>query len=267
MKICLSNGQTTSYLERAQEISFNYKDREKIIDTYEKYPNADMILVHFANIEPILDWEEITNISNITKGHFILGTNSLVECKEAKSHNIKFFYNKRINNFLEVNALKALGSCYVIPGEPIFFQMDFLKARGIPIRVIPNLVFLEPGLHKNGVLGTWIRPEDMFMYKKYISAIEFYTANSESPLAKERGLFRVYVKNEEWMEELSLLITGLNCPGNNGLIDSDYTSARLNCAQACQYKSSCRICYDIFEIADLSTLQSYMELLDKKEEN
>lgn len=258
MKVCLSNKQSKEYLLKAQEISFDYTDRKKIPEFIDEYPNKDIILIHYSKYD--IDWDEILDFNYLAKGHFILGTDSIYICKKAKEKNIKFFYNRRVCSFLEVTALEELGSCYLIPGEPIFFQMELLSLKGIPIRIIPNLVFLETELYKDGVLGSWIRPEDMFMYKKYVSAIEFYTADSENPTAKERGLYRVYIQDEEWPDELSLLITGLNYEGNNGLINSESTAIRLNCGQRCQHNSSCNLCYQVLNLANTNKMK---EILNK----
>ena len=42
-----------------------------------------------------------------------------------------------------------------------------------PIRAIPNVANSDNLVHENGVVGSWIRPEDLNLYEHLIDTIEF----------------------------------------------------------------------------------------------
>ena len=44
MKVCLSNRQSAEYLAYADEIKFDMRDRNSILDVIEKYPDKTIIL-------------------------------------------------------------------------------------------------------------------------------------------------------------------------------------------------------------------------------
>ena len=55
----------------------------------------------------------------------------------------------------------------------MFFEMDEVKKFGVPVRAVPNVAHLNDIPTKNGIYGTWIRPEDLELYNDYITYIEF----------------------------------------------------------------------------------------------
>jgi hypothetical protein len=44
MKVCLSSRQSPAYLERADEIKVEFRDRRSLPDLFDAYPNAYVIL-------------------------------------------------------------------------------------------------------------------------------------------------------------------------------------------------------------------------------
>ena len=45
MRFCVSGRQPYSVIKRADEVKFNYNDKDKILDLVEKYPDKTVILV------------------------------------------------------------------------------------------------------------------------------------------------------------------------------------------------------------------------------
>lgn len=245
MKFCLNYTVGKEYLKKADEIKIRYMDR-KIVDTVaEQYPDKTIVLNHSIDDDPI-DWEEMATSNILTKGKLILCLRSLDDCYEAKDREINFYYGFPVSSWDEAQALKQLGVCYLRVAAPLFFCMPELKALDVPIRAVPNIAYEEYLLHENGVLGTWIRPEDIKYYDKYVAMCEFEDCDSR----KEQALYRIYAEEQMWPGDLNMLISNLNYAGDNMLILSEFSKRRLNCTQSCMRPyGSCHMCYRMFDLA------------------
>jgi hypothetical protein len=69
--------------------------------------------------------------------------------------------------------VKNLGACYAIVDNQLAHNLHQAKIVGIPLRMMPNISFLDAFPRDNGVNGNWIRPENLDDYSLYIDAIEF----------------------------------------------------------------------------------------------
>ena len=70
---------------------------------------------------------------------------------------------------------------------------------------IYNLAFDAYIPRKNGIYGTWIRPEDVKVYEEWIDVLEFITTD----LKQEATLLNIYKDNGYWPGNLNLLFTNL----------------------------------------------------------
>lgn len=255
MKYCLSSRQTSSYLEKADEIKVEYRDRESILDLVEKYPNKRYILDCYDVEE--LDWSAIENYNILTKNNLVLCVPMVDMIRTANAIGVKSYYGFAIENFWELNAFLNLGVEYVKLGMGLFFQMDRVKMAvdNTKIRAVPNLAYNDNLPHKDGVCGQWIRPEDLCtIYEPYIDVVEFADCDRD----KEQALYRVYAEEHEWRSDLQALITNLNYPGVNRMILEEVAKTRLNCNQKCQY-GGCHICQRNLDLANPERLRQYVE--------
>lgn len=263
MKLCLGARQERQYLDWADEIIFEYRDRNAIPDYIERYPGKIIILTCFWQDE--LDWEEIENYKILAQNNFLLAINQISIALECIDREVRFYLAYPINSYDELTAVLALGSEYVRLGAPLFFDMDNIK-RTFPmakIRLIPNIAYDDIYPRENGIAGTWVHPEDIKMYEPYVDILEFQDAD----VRKERALIRIYWEDREWPGDLQMLITNFNAPGVNRMIPSEVTEKRLNCRQVCKSHKSCHICYNATLLANPALLQEYKEeVIDKKEE-
>ena len=114
------------------------------------------------------------------------------------------------------------------------------------IRVIPNVAYIDKIPKKEGVLGSYIRPEDLDLYEDYIDIIEF--EDTEYNAKREAALYRIYMEEKHWDGELQDLITNLNFPGLNRMIPRQLSHHRVDCRQACLSRgSTCKLCYRMLE--------------------
>ena len=247
MKVCLSSRQAQTYLEKADEIFVLYKDKNSLEDLILKYPDKTFILQHSAAIDsdPI-DWDRVKKWNILSKGKFHLCVSEPIEIKMAAEKGIKSFLGWLINDFETLNTVIKMGASYVYIGGSLFFDLDRVLLTGAKVRATPNIAFRDGLFREDGVIGTWIRPEDLEVYENYIETIEF----SQCTLDQEKALYRIYMEDKEWPGDLGLLVKDLNHLGVNRMIHPELGLKRLNCRQICQSGGTCKFCYRILRLAD-----------------
>jgi hypothetical protein len=259
MKYCLSARQSSEYLKKADEIRFEFRDRAAIPDYAEKYPKATFILDFSSlGLYEEIDWKELADYNILTKQQLILCIRNTIEAELAKTNDIKFYFGYPVTTFYELNAMKNLGVSYARIGAPLFFQMDKVKNIGVPVRVVPNVAYVDGLPRADGVSGQWIRPENIDDYNDYVDAIDF----EDCDIRKEQALFRIYAEQKEWLGDLGVIITNFNHSGVNRLIPPDMTKRRLTCGQRCQ-TGPCNLCYRLLDLANPEKLKAYLEATEQ----
>ena len=190
-------------------------------------------------------------------GNFICALSDLSITPECSLRGIKFYYKYSTTSFFELEGLKNIGVCYILVGTPLLFDLKTVASYGIPLRAIPNLAY-EPYIkHKNGVIGSWIRPEDKEAYGQYIDTFEFYAPKA---LDKEAAMYKVYAENGSWPGNLNLLIDNLEFDFDNRLLyDAEgFAERRMSCKQKCLKGRGCHYCIDQLQFPD-TTLRAYRD--------
>ena len=247
MNFCLTTKQSRSLLNKVAEIKIPHREMGGLINFINEMPDKIYIVDCYGSHLTEEDWTEFERYNRALEGRFILELATLEDLREAQKRDIKHYYGYPINSFFELNALKRLGIEYVIPGPNLFFNIGRLRAVGVKVRVIPNVAYNDGLPHDNGVVGTWIRPEDLHgIYADYIDAVEFGDIGEAS---REAALFQIYAIDKEWLPELQGLITNLNYPGINRLILPQDLESRLTCGQRCEAGGVCRKCYRVLDTA------------------
>ena len=266
MELCVQSNQDIKYLDWASQIMFKYKDRNMIPDYIERYPGKKIILQCY-NEENIpkedLDWVSFVDFETLAEGNFCLVINDIEIAIMCNQLDMDFYFSYPIQSYEELYNVLDLNAKYVRLGAPLFFDLDNVKKLypNIKIRIIPNIAYDDLYPRDNGVVGTWIRPEDLMLYNSYVDTIEFQDANRE----KEQALIRIYWEQRRWPGSLDTLITNLNYPGANYLVPSDFTEKRLNCRQRCFSGRNCSICYRFLNLANTELIQAYKDAKDNNE--
>jgi hypothetical protein len=261
MKVCLNSRCEKKYLQQADEIKVEYRDRKALLDIVDDYPDKTIILqvpYFFDPEENDLDWQQLSIANKLLQGKLIICCFSEVIANMAKLNDIKFYFGYPIQSAYQLQAVKAMGACYVRLGETLFFNIKKTAAVGVPIRVIPNIAYIDGLPREDGVCGTWIRPEDIHLYEDYVAAMEF----EDCKPTKEQALFRIYTQQKEWPGDLGLLITNFNHLGLNRLILPEVGEKRLDCRHICQLGGHCRICYRAMDLANKEDLTDYAEAMN-----
>jgi len=235
-----------------------YRDRKRIIDFLDMYPQADIIVDIPIEVEDI-DWDFFENMSRIAAGKnqtkLIVALGKLGQSnREASQRGILWYYRYPINSFYEAERLKVLGSHSILIDSPLSHSMEDLKYLGFhEVRIVPNIAYYAHIPHVNGVIGSYIRPEDIDAYGGYINVIEFEGCDKK----KEQALYRIYAEQKAWPGDLKTIITNLDYPGVNRMIPENFALKRMNCGQTCITGAHCKLCYRYLDLANPDLLREY----------
>lgn len=255
MNYCLSNNVAPRYLEQAYEIKIHYKDRDQIKKLSEKYPKASYLLTVPDTLSPF-QWEELQTLNLLTQNRLTIIIPNKEFIDDCKKCNIKFIFGYAISNWFELNSVVEAGVSQVRLAPPLTHDLEKVRARlpdDIAIRAVPNVAYDKFFPRKDGVTGSWIRPEDTEAYEKYIHIFEFEDCSSAS---REQVLFDIYSRGE-WAGDLNMIITNLDYPGVNRMIPPELSQRRINCGQRCESNRTCHLCYRLLDLANPEKLKPY----------
>ena len=91
----------------------------------------------------------------------------------------------------------------------------------------------------------FIRPEDIFLYNKYIDVVEFFEADKNSL----NTLYNLYNKGERWAGPLREIIKGFKGDTDSYYLFSRFGEKRLDCGKRCNV-SNCSFCVQAASLAD-----------------
>lgn len=260
MHYCLSSQVDKEYLKKVDEVKLKYKELNKILDFYEINPNLTFILrITSKEDKSKIQWEQIKQYNIMTKNKIIIETDSFEIMDVCKLFNIKYFYAIPVNTFSDLKALVDYGCCDVRIDAPLTHMLDKLIQYPITIRMTPNIAYYKYIPHTDGVIGSWVRPEDVELYEPYVEVFEFEDCDK----AKEQSLYNTYAIHKKWPGSVNNLISNLDYQGINRLIPRDFTELRLMCGQKCLIGSPCRTCYTFLDLANPEKIQSYLDKIEK----
>ena len=241
MKYCLSSRQPKTVLKKADEIKIELRDYKAIPDYVDNYPEKTLILDMNDRIPEDFTWDMLPVYSEKMNGNFYCALRDLSLASKCKELGVKFYYHYAATSFFELDGLKKLGVSYVLIGIPLIFDLPNVASYGVPVRVQPNIAYEPYIARENGIIGGWIRPEDVDKYGEYVDVMEFAYC---STLDKEATLYHVYVENKTWPGNLNLLIENLNFDFNNQMLydEKNFADRRMRCKQKCLNGKSCHYC-------------------------
>ena len=259
MKYCVKSRQPISVLRKADEIRVEYRDREQILDFYEKLAADKVYLITIpADIEidqPFI--EMLAEKGNIILELYRLNLSVIQWCKEKE---IKWYWSFPITTFYELKNIAALAPSYLLLGAPLSFSLDKVRKLNIPIRLIANEAGLAYLPTLNGIFGSWVRPEGIPAYEKYVDVLEFVS----DTLEQEATYLKIYSEQKHFSGNLNLLIKHLNIDVNNEDIPFEVDETRTTCGQRCMEKNLCHFCTTGIRFArSVEKLKNSVENLNK----
>ena len=246
--------QPLTFLKQVQEIRVDYKDIERLKDFISDDWTCAADIVIYIPKDQIIDW----NTLNLYKGllNIIIAAEDSSVIKEAHENGYKAFWSYPASTFWELRGLLDLQVDQVLLDAPLYFNLIKVKniCGEVEIRLVVNKCINNYMMRKDGICGTYVRPEDVEVYEKYVSHMEFDT----SDLQNERTLYKVYAEQKNWPGNLNLLLTYLNENVDNRgfellpVEDDDkhyFAHRRLNCGQRCQEDPTrCNYCVKAFNL-------------------
>ena len=210
-----------------------YRDLNILEDLIADYPYKT-IIIQIPDREDI-NWSKLSKYSGKNILLSLENIRFAVKCKEIRA---KFYWAFPVETYTDLRALRNIGVSQIMLGAPLTFDLEVVKEFNIPIRVKANLCYDSFIPRENGIKEFYIRPEDIPLYERYISSIEFYSKN----LQQEAGLLKVYKEDKGWDGNLNLLLTNFHYNVDNRLIPEEFAEARIQCGQRCMKNSPCRFC-------------------------
>lgn len=209
-----------------------YRDLSAIYDLIIEIPNKEIVLR--LNRSDAIEWKKIQELNKVCNLTLALEDLHMIPmCKE-----IKYYWAYPITSFYELNGIINMGVSQVLIGGSLCFDLATVARKELPIRMVANICFDNYIPRAEGICGTYIRPEDVDEYDKYITTIEFVT----DKLEKEATLLEVYQK-KEWKGNLNLILTNLKFDVDNRGLPKEFASTRVQCRQNCQRGGTCHFCY------------------------
>lgn len=245
MKYSVSARQSDKCLHLADEIVFQYKDREALLDYEDRGLQDKDIVIVLSKEDGEIDWTFINMIND--KFNLTLALNDLSIYKQFHKYNIPFYWNYAVTTYGDLYSLLEFGVNQVLITAPLTFDLIYLKVLlvkygDIKLRMVANWAYENYIPRVNGITGTYVRPEDIPLYDNYITTMEFYSDN----LAMEARLLSIYKEDKQWPGNLNILIHNLNVNIDNRAIPEEFAQNRINCKQKCMRDSNCHLCNNIF---------------------
>lgn len=244
MKYSISARQPIQILEQTEEINVSYADREILLD-YINGPLAEkeILLVISKEQSTNVDFNFLQMLNE--KLHITIATDNLDLGEQCKALGLSFCWSFPVTTYYDLQTLIEIGVNQILLGIPLVFDLSHIKTlvgSNIKLRLVANVAYPSYLHRANGIVGSYVRPEDVSLYEQYIDYLQFNNVS----LGQERQLFLIYHNDKQWPGNLSFLITNLDIDIDNRAIPEAFAKARINCRQKCQINNSCHLCTNIF---------------------
>lgn len=253
MKFMVSSWQPLTFLKKVQEIRVNYRDIERLYDFITEDWTCEADIVIYIPHNQIVNWKEIDNFKNIL--NLTIAVEDTAQIQEAKNLGYKVFWAYAVSSYWELQGILNLGVNQVLLDAPLYFDLPKVKqiCGEVEIRLVVNKCMNSHIKQKDGICGTYVRPEDVSEYEPFVSHMEFDTDSFQ----KEYTLYKIYADDKQWPGDLNLLLTYLNTSVDNrgfeALFQGDevksFARRRLTCKQKCQ-ENACKYCPNLFKLID-----------------
>ena len=267
----MSCRQPLVFLKEAQEIRVNYSDIERLADFVTDDWTCEADIVIYLPKDQIIDWDQINIYKNIL--HIIIATETTSQIKVAHEYGYEAFWSYPASSYWELRGLLDLDVDQVLLDAPLYFDLPKVKSicGPVEIRLVVNKCYNGYMPRKDGICGTYVRPEDIEAYSAYVDHFEF---DSDNNIKKEHTLYEIYVKDKAWSGNLNILLTNLQVdvdnrgfeviPYEDNQDEKFFAHRRMTCGQKCQSVSRCFFCQNMFKL--INDLQDYAEKEKLKKE-
>ena len=207
----ISCRQPLIFLQEAEEIRVNYDDRERLRDFVTEEWTCEADVVIYLPRDQLIAWDEINTYKDAL--NIIIAVEDTAQIEIAKDQGYKVFWAYPVSSFWELRSILLFGVNQVLLDAPLYFDLPKVKnicGEDVELRLVVNKCYNDYLPQKNGICGTYIRPEDIEAYSRFVDHFEF---DADNTLSKEHTLYNIYAKDKMWPGDLSLLLTNFNVQG------------------------------------------------------
>lgn len=243
MKFMISCKHSLVELQKADEIRVNYQDRKRLADFVTDEWQCKQDVYIYIPRDQLVDWNELQVYKEVL--NIIVGVEDLGLIQEVKDRGYQVFWSYPISSYWELRGVLDLGVNQVLLDAPLYFDLPNVKkiCGNVEIRLQVNKCVNGYMKRRNGVCGTYVRPEDVDTYAQYVNHMEFITDSLE----KEEALLRVY-RSKVWPGNLNILLDYLNENVDNRGLPEDFGKIRISCGQKCQGVRDCHYCENAMKV-------------------
>ena len=267
MKYCINYKKDFMYYDKVDEVIFKYEEDffNSLKDFLKENPvfqNKTLIYSYvqcgssFSEIEKELI-DAMNIIEDIKKSYPSLDFKiefRAIDVREKDTNifsilnekDISYFFHYFVNSWDEFVGIleRNVSDVYIV--DHLCFSIKKISSiahdKNVQIKVFPNVA-----------QGTWsnshplkkffIRPEDTVHYEGYVDVCVFWEVYD-----KLNTIFKIYVIDKEWKDELGFIIQDFNYPLNGNYLPNFFAAGRLNCGKKCVEGSGCTYCTQCLDI-------------------
>lgn len=246
------------YIKEAPQIRINYRASDQTLEKFLEVHPDQTIYIDIQEQELFKDLESLKRFQALKqyKNWVLQIPVKLITSEEIdiiddikfqalKDCCNKYMFTDVVGNWEVLQYMIALAPCEIYITNILGFCMDKLKrvCGDIGIRVVANMAQAAwsgiPGIRK-----FFIRPEDLDIYKQYISGIEF-----EGDAVVQEVMYKAYSRGY-WYGDLNEIIIGLEDELDSRKLPREFGEWRANCEKRCITGGKCNLCKAMRQFVD-----------------
>ena len=279
MNFMISSRHPLTLLQKATERKVDYKDIERLKDFISDDWTCQAQINIYVPRNQEIEWEIFKMYKGILNIIFAVENSELIRICHQNEY--KCYWSYPASSYWELRGLLDLGVDEVLLDAPLYFDLPKVKrlcGKKVELRIQVNQCFNNYMDRRNGICGTYVRPEDVEQYAEYIEHMEFITDD----LIKEKTLYQIYTEQKHWPGNLNLLLTNLKISVDNRGFEvlptdfdgvKNFANRRIRCGHKCQSNPySCHYCEQTFNLIrsidrNSPELLKKLKALEAKENN
>ena len=254
MRYAIQYNKSFRYFEDVDEVVFDYKGTESIIDFIPKIlkKQEQKAVINLINIKEIQDIIPFINKLKTIHPNILIQIDffkqrNFIELLE--DNNIDFMFINYIKDFETLYTAIDLGAKEVYIVEFLGFCLRSLqelrKTKNIRFRVFPDIAQSIIGTTRTipEITKFWIRPEDTELYEQFVDVFELCRMDD-----RQSVIYEIY-KRQQWFGKISDIILDFDSNIENTNLDPRFGRERINCWKQCLYGGKCNLCQEMEKLA------------------
>lgn len=259
---CLDYYPHQKYLQDADEFKVIYRPADRTLQDFLKaYPDKSIVLdvsLAFSDTDARLIGGLYQKYPNF---RIMFDFRHKEFLSRAKEYNIPYFFSNFATKIDEVHGLLKYHPTDMYICEELGFSLvkisKILHAKGVKVRVFPNICQSGFSEVTSSIKTFFIRPEDIAFYSNFVDVFELVSDKDRQSI-----IFKIY-KQQKWFGKIQEIIPTFKGDLDNKYMIDNFATLRADCGKRCLYKpGSCNICDRFIEVAD--TLKEHKIVVNRQ---